>query len=144
VITLPLWPTFARAEHLSTQSPGGLEVTSSSNATGAPREYFHLAPSATATPVSGAPMSVGVSPSVSLAPSFATITLTVGTQAGSFTSLSYTAHVTVPLPSTLAGLPLYDYPLVAGAAAALSIAVAVGTRRVRQRPSDLKFVEEEP
>jgi hypothetical protein len=143
-IALPLWPTFPSAEHLGAQTSNGLEITSSSNAMDAPREYFLLAANATATPVSGAPESVSVSPLVRVSPSFASVVLTVAPAAGNFTSLTYTATVGIPLPSTLAGLPLYDYALVGGGAATLAIVVAVGTHRVRQRPSDLQYVEEEP
>lgn len=144
VMTLPIWPTFPDVEHLTSPATNSLEITSSSNATGSPREYFLLADSATATPVNGAPESVGVTPQVSLSSSFASVALTVGSGAGAYASLTYTAHVSIPLPSTVVGVPLYDYVLVGGAAAVLSVAVALGTRRVRQRPSDLQYVEEGP
>jgi hypothetical protein len=144
VLTLPLWPTFAQAEHLSAQAPNGSEITSWSTSTGAAREYFRLSGSANATSAGGAPVSVGVSPVVSLGPSFASVNVTVGSTAGNYASVTYSATVSIPLPAKVAGLPLYDYALVAGAAAALSILVAVGTRRVRKRPSDLQYVDEEP
>lgn len=144
VITLPLWPTFVHAEYLSSQSPAGPEITSSSNATGDPREYFLLSDDATATPASGAPKLVHVWPEVSLNPSFASVNLTVGSGAGAFTSLTYTALISIPLPSTVANLPLYEYVLVGGTATVVSIVVAAVTRRVRQRPSDMEYVEETP
>jgi hypothetical protein len=144
VITLPIWPTFAYAEHLTSPTPSGAGVTSSSYATGAAREYFQLSDRATALTSNGSTESVGVSPVVAVSPSLASVQLVVGSSSGNITSLTYTAHVSLPLPATLAGLPLYDYALVGSAAAAVSIAVAAGTRRVRQRPSDLEFVDEEP
>jgi hypothetical protein len=144
VLTLPLWPTFAQAEHLGGQGSNGAEVTSWSTATGDAREYVQLSDRANATPVGGATASVGVSPVVSLSPSFASVNVTVGSSAGDFVSMSYVATVSIAVPAHLAGLPLYDYALVAGAAAALSILVAAGTLRVRRRPSDLQYVEEEP
>jgi hypothetical protein len=143
VLTLPLWPTFAQSEHLSGPGPNGAEITSWSTATGSAREYFRLSGSANATPAGGVPVSVAVSPVVSLSPSFASVNVSVGSGAGRFASMTYTATVSIPVPTTVAGLPLYDYALVAAAAAALSILIAVGTRRVRQRPSDLQYVEEE-
>lgn len=143
VLTLPLWPTFDRAEHLSAQTSNGSEITSWSNATGAAREYFWLSDSATAVTPNGLPMLLGVSSAVNLSPNFASVNVTLAPSPGNFTSITYTASVSIPLPSTVAGLPLYDYALVAAAAGALSIMVAVGTHRVRQRPSDLQYVEEE-
>ncbi len=142
VVNLPVWPTFASTERLAASGPGALEITSSSNATGALREYLVLSDNATAAGVGGRTEPVGVVPLIRLTPSFASVNLTIGSGAGEFSSLRYAAVIEIPVPSSIAGIPLYEYVIVGSLAGVVSVLIAVGARRVRQQLSDSEYAEE--
>lgn len=144
VVWVPLWPTFTTTEHLSTEGATSPLITSVANSTGSAREYFQIEQFANATIASGATVSVPVAPMASVQPSFASVALTIGSAAGEYRTVVYLAHIEVALPSSIAGIPLYDFALVGLGGALVSIVVAVGARRVRRRPSDLMFVDETP
>jgi hypothetical protein len=57
--------------------------------------------------------------------------------------VSYTAHVGIVLPSTIAGIPLYDFALVGSLAVVIAVTVGLSARRIRAGPSDLIYVGEE-
>jgi hypothetical protein len=142
IIGLSVWPTSPRSNYLTSSGATGLEITSSSDATGAPREYFRLAPYATVTGASGVPWAVKVSPQLSLDRARASVNLTVSPGAGNVTTLSYSAQIRVALPLSIGNTPLYEYALVGGAAVFVSALVAISTYWIRRRPSEIDLVEE--
>jgi hypothetical protein len=136
--TLPVWTAFPAAEYLVAGTGTGPIVTALSTATGQPREYV-IVPSA-ATTGNG---TVSASSSLVLSGASGTVAVTFGSEAGQFSSLNYSTHVGIILPRTVAGIPIYDFVAVGGVGAAVVLAVAVVTRRLRHAPSDLEFVEDE-
>ncbi|MCI4348825.1 MAG: hypothetical protein L3J93_01205 [Thermoplasmata archaeon] len=143
-LTLPVWPTFADAEHLIVPPTGTSTVTSASNATGAPREYLALDASANATSASGGSAIVAAAPQMSIRPESGTVTVTFGSEAGTYRTLSYHATLGLVRTPTVAGIPLYEYALVAGASSGLSVAVGAGVRRIRRSPPSLLYAEGGP
>jgi hypothetical protein len=143
-ILVPLWPTFASAEHLSVANSATPTVTSIANSSGSLRESFQFGLVANATTPLGVTVPISVAPAMTVHPGAASVALKIGTAAGGFRSLTYVAQIGVHLPASVAGIPLYEFALVGAAAGVVSILVAVGTRAVRRRPSDLTYVEEEP
>ncbi len=140
-----LWPTFTALERLTAPSPTSYSVTSVEVQTGEPRESVDLGRSANISlPANGTAL-VPVTPEVQIAGqgTYASVGVWVGAVAGEFRSLSYVSVISLPVPKTLAGLPLYDYAAVGGAGLVAVAALALTARRVRRRPSDLTFVEEQ-
>jgi len=142
-VQVPLSPTDPATEHLSAPSPAGTLVSSVDNATGIVREYFQIAELANATSTVGTQISVAVVPSLAILPGIGTVALTIGTGAGEFRSIVYDAEMGIPLPASVAGIPIYEFALVGLGATVISILVAAGARSIRRRPSDLMYVEEE-
>lgn len=137
-LTLPVWSAFPATEHIVLGSHGSPTVQSVSTANGQPLEYFQAGASANGT--SGAPIPVTV---VSvLSGGEAATTLTIGPGVGGASTLTYESTLGLPLATPVLGLPLYDYLAVAGGAGLVALAVGVGTRQIRRRPSDLTYVEE--
>ncbi len=143
-LSLVVTPSFPSAEHLVLGAATGPLVAGTSRSSGATWEELYVSSSANATPLSGGTIPVRATASVAGTSSAATVGVAFGTAAGAFTSLSYTAQVQVVFPSTIAGIPTLDLVAVGGAAAVLSLVLAAGVRRMRRRPSDLVYAEEEP
>jgi hypothetical protein len=143
VIALGFVPAFAGTEHFAPVTPSGTTISSVSNQSGRTLEYFAGGTEGNTTGPTGPAIPVTVQPAWAVTPAAAAVDLSIGTSAGSFTALNYTAHVGVLLPATIAGIPLYEFALAGGAAALLVVVVGIGLQRVRRRPSDLVFVEEE-
>jgi hypothetical protein len=144
-MTLGGAPTFPVAEHLTGSAEAGWILSSVANSTGAEREQLGVNGTATATWPGGMVSTVPADASLAIAsPEWATVTVAFGSGAGDFSSLSFTARVGVVLPATVAGVPLPELLAAAGAAALVSVLVAVSARRLRRRPSRLVYVEEEP
>jgi len=143
VIALGLLPAFAGTEHFAPVGTGSTVLASVSNQSGRTLEYFAAGTQGVTQGPSGAGTPVAVQPDWAVGASAASVNLSVGSSAGAFTSLNYSATVGVVLPATIAGLPLSDFILVGGTAALVVVVVGIGVQRVRRRPSDLVFVEEE-
>jgi hypothetical protein len=137
-LVVPIWSAFSTTEHMVVVSPSAPRVESVQSSNGQPLEYF--AAGVSATTATGA--SVSVSPQTSLTNGIATTTLTLGPGAGGARALAYEATLGITPSTRVLGLPLYDYAAVAGGAGLVALAVGVGTRRIRRRPSDLTYVEE--
>jgi len=144
VVNLALASAFPGTEHFLAPGAGDVVLSSVSNQSGRSLEYFQAGTQATEEGSTGPATAAPVAPSWSVNDSSAAVGLAIGSTVSEFTSLNYTAHVGVILPATIAGLPLSDYLIVGGAAAVLVAAVGLELRRVRRRPSDLIYVEEEP
>jgi len=143
VVFLSLVPSYPGTEHFETPASGSAMVTSVSNETGRSLEYFAAGTEATVEGATGPSTATPVAPTWTIAPAAATVGLSVGTNVAQFSAMNYTAHVGIVLPASVAGLPLSDYLLVGGSAALIAAVVGLELRRVRRRPSDLIFVEEE-
>ncbi len=143
-LTLPVAPAFPQREHLVTMAPTSYTIGSVSNQSGHALEYLALDTSAEATSSQGSVSAIGISPQISLLPSSASIALAFGTGAGAFQSVNYTAHIGVILPSSIAGIPLYEFVLVGALAGIIALIVGLSGRRLRRGPSDLIYVNEEP
>jgi hypothetical protein len=144
VLAVPVWPTFPSEEHLVASTDSTPGIASVENLSGTTREYLAMPEVANVSLPGGSPFAAGVLPEMTVGASQASVGLSVTSSAGEYSDLVYSATVKVSLPSTIAGIPLYDFGLVAVAGTAISIAVAFGARRVRRRPSDLVYAEEEP
>ncbi len=144
VLTLAAAPTYASTESLRATTSDGWILASDANATGAERERMGVNASATAT-VPGGPRSIAANATVALLSSAeARVTIAFSAAAGAFTGLALTAHVGIVLPSTVAGIPISEVLAAIAAAALISVALAAFARRVRRRPSQLVYAEEEP
>lgn len=144
VLALAASPTFPSAEHLNVTSASGWLVSSTSNSSGAVLEQVGGSPQAVATASNGTVRNVTANASLVLpSPSWAQITVDFGSAAGAFSSLEYSAHVGVVLPSTVAGIPLYEFAEAGTAAALVTVLVALVARRVRRRPSKLIYAVSE-
>jgi hypothetical protein len=142
VLSFDAWPSFSTQERLDlTSSPGSL-MTSVSARSGAALEQMGADAFGTANPASSHPVHVPAVASVSGNVSGATVAIAFSSSAGAFSTLNYSASVTVLFPATIAGIPTIDLVAVGAAAALISILVAVGVRKTRSRPSDLTFVDE--
>lgn len=137
-LVVPMWSAFATTEHLVVGSPTTPRIESVQTSNGQPLEYFEAGGSAT----TGTGESVGVSAQTTLTGGVATTTLTLGYGVGGAGQLTYEATLGITPSTRVLGLPLYDYAAVAGGAGLVALVVGVGTRRVRQRVSDLTYVEE--
>lgn len=142
VLELSVWPTFAGTERLS-GSDSGQGITSTAIPSGPTREFFDASAEAnTSGPVLGSSRTA-VTSRMDIHDSGATVSLWIGGTAGEFSGLSYLATLGIPAAPSILGIPWYDYGLVMAGAAAASAGLAVVARKVRRRPSDLVFVEEE-
>ncbi len=134
-------PTFPANETLvpgtSTDSP----FSSRSVATGATREFLELAGSANVSDAGGNQSVVPTESQTVLGAANASVMVSLGSAAGEFHSMMYTVTIGIPFPSSVAQLPLSDYLMVVGGGSAVAIAAAVGSARLRRRPSSLEFVE---
>ena len=137
-LVIPLWSEYSGTEHVLVNSSSSSRVESVNNSDGHPDEYFEAGLSASTG--TGAVMSV--SPQTTVVGGIATTTLTFGPGAGGATDVAYQATLGITPSTRVLGLPLYDYLAVAGGAGLVALVVGVGTRRVREGPSDLTYVEE--
>jgi hypothetical protein len=145
VLTIAASPSPDATEHLAASRSGGWLLSSLSNATGAQREQLGTNSTALATFAGGGVTIIPANTSVVwVSPESADVSVAFGAAAGDFSSLAFTARVGVVLPATVAGIPLSEILAAAGAATVVSLLVAVGTRRVRRRPSRLIYAEDEP
>ncbi|MCI4352174.1 MAG: hypothetical protein L3K14_02135 [Thermoplasmata archaeon] len=138
-LEVPIWSAFATSEHVVVGSATSPRVDSVSSANGQSLEYFQAATSATTT--AGSPVAVTAHTTVMAGKG--STTLTFGTGAGGASSLTYQATLGITPSTQVLGVPLYDYAAVAGGAGLVALAVGAGTSRIRRRPSDLTFVEED-
>jgi hypothetical protein len=143
LLSVGAWPTYATQEHLVPTSGPDWLLSSESNATGAAREQMGVASTALATPAEGPTTNVSATTAESVGPSVASLRVAFGAD-GAYRSLDFTAHVAVVLPSKVAGVPLPELISVGAAGVVVSVAVAISARRIRRRPSDLVYAEEEP
>ncbi len=144
VLTLSAAPSYASTEQLRPATSGGWILASDANSTGATREQLGVNASAAVTGT-GAATSVAATASVALlSGASARVTVAFSSAAGSFAGLSFTARVGIVLPTTVAGIPLSELLAAIAAGALVSVALAAVARRVRRRPSDLVYAEEEP
>lgn len=142
-LALPSWAAYSDNERLALGSAGGPLLTGVSASTGASLEVLYGATSAAVDPGTVLASTVSAVASVGGNNSSAALTVEFGSTDGPYSSLSYAGSVRVFVPTTIAGIPTIDLLLVGGAAALVSAVVALGTRRVRGRPSRLTYVEEE-
>ena len=138
-----LWPTFPNNETLEAGPTSAPALISRAVSTGALREYLSLSGTANASSGGAAPLAVPVTAQLSVSPASASVSVRISSAAGAFRTLEYVVTLGLPVPSIVTSLPLSDYLLVAGAGIAIVLAVAFGSWRVRRRPSDLEFLEEE-
>lgn len=144
VMTFGAWPSFPTGESLSASTAAGWLLAGTSNSSGAELERVGLNTTASATTLSGAPATVAANGSLALAsPEQASLSVSFGASAGTFTSLLFTAQIGVVLPATIAGVPIGELAAAGAAAAAVSLLAAGATRRLRRRPSKLIYVTEE-
>ena len=143
-LTLSLAPAFPDTEHLVASPSPGSVIGSVSNQSGRALEYFAIGTEAVATSSIGVTAPIGVVPQITLHPASGTVELLFGAGAGDFQSVNYTAHLGIVLPATIAGIPLYEFVLVGAFAGLVALGVGTVARRIRQGPSDLIYVEEEP
>jgi hypothetical protein len=137
-------PSFPAAEHLRTSSSTGWLVDGVSNRTGSPLEQVGASSTAAAVETSGATATVVANASVPVAtPAWAEVAVSFGTSAGAFRAITYESHIAIVLPATVAGVPLSELAAAGVGALLVSLLVAAGARRVRQRPSKLIYVTEE-
>lgn len=145
VMTVAASPSVPATEHLVASTTVGWTLSSLANSTGADRERLGFNSTAMVTTHGGEPTLIPANASLDLAsPQSATVSIGFGAGAGAYSSLEFTAHVGVVLPATVAGIPLPELLAAIGAAALVSLVVAVSARRLRQRPSRLIYAEEEP
>ncbi|MGA8665102.1 MAG: hypothetical protein WB809_08615 [Thermoplasmata archaeon] len=142
-LLLPFAAAFPGGEHLAVGGPAGALLTGVSNASGDSLQYLSASQQAVASTPGGAPTNLSVTPSLVVLPESATVTIAFGTQAGAFPSLNYTTAIGIVLPATVAGIPILDFAVVGSVAVVASLAIAVGVRTVRGRPSDLEYAKEE-
>jgi len=137
-------PAFPSVEHLSATSTPGWLLSSSSNSSGAILERVGANSSATVTSGAASPSVVGANATLAISsPEWATVGVSFGAFSGTITSLTYTARIGVVLPATVAGVPLSELAAAGVAGVAVSLVVALATRRIRRRPSKLIYVTEE-
>jgi len=138
-------PEYPNAEHLDLGSPVGTLLSGVSTTSGSELEEISGSDNATVTPRSGAPTTVAASATVSGNGSGAVISVKLGSGNGAYSILQYSAEVRVLLPNSAAGVPASELVAVGGLATLVTVLVAMGTRRVRHRPSDLIYAgKEEP
>ena len=145
VLGVSLWPTFTALERLTAFSPTSYSLTSVDVRTGEPRESVDFGRSANiGLPTNGTGL-VPVTPAVQITSqgASASVGLWVGAGAGEFRLLTYVSVIALPVPKAFEGLPLYDYAAAGGAGLVTATAIALTARRLRRRPSNLTFVEEQ-
>jgi hypothetical protein len=81
-LLLPIAPAFSSTEHLALAAGASLRLLSVANASGTPREQLVIPQSATASSGSASFIAVNVTPSLSVQPANASVTLRFGTNAG--------------------------------------------------------------
>jgi hypothetical protein len=138
VLSVSTWSAYSASEHMSVSSPSSPRVESVGNSNNRSLEYFEAGLAAT----TGTGALLSVTPHTVLAGGVATTTLTLGQGAGGASAVTYQATLGITPSTPVLGLPLYDYLAVAGGAGLVALVVGVGARRVRDRPSDLTYVEE--
>jgi hypothetical protein len=142
-VQVPVWPSDPQAELLAAPAASPSELQSVTSSTGTPSEYLLWGATGSASSPGSPTTSVPVSSRVAFAPGLTTLTWVFGSGSGGASAVSFDSRVGVVLPSTLLGIPLYEYGLSAAAAGAVVIVAAVGLRQVRRRPSTWEYVKEE-
>jgi hypothetical protein len=141
-LVLPFAPAVPGTEHLVAGGMSGALLTGVATTSGQTLQYLSSTQQAVASgPASGA-THLSVTPVVVTGTQSANVTIAFGSEAGAFRQLNYTTAIGIPLPATIAGVPILDFAVVGGAAVLASLGIAAGVRVVRARPSDLEFVEE--
>ena len=138
-LVVPIWSAFATTEHVVVPSRTSPKVESVLTSSGQVLEYFEANPSANTS----TGMTVAVSANTTVVGGIATTTLTLGRGVGGASALTYQATLGITPSTRVLGLPLYDYAAVAAGAGLVALVAGVGTNRIRRRPSDLTYVEEE-
>jgi len=141
---ISVWMPFPAEERINAPAPGSPILTTSSPASGRTLAYLESSNSASVGGSTTGVTAVSATPSIAANQSGGSLNITFGTSAGEFRTLNYTTHIGVVLPSSIAGIPTYEFVVVGGVGAFVVIALAATTRRLRRAPSDLEFVEEEP
>lgn len=142
-LNFEVWPSYVNEEHLVLRGTSGALLTSVSATSGTALEQMDGSASAIANPSSSSPISIPASASVTGNNSSAVVSVSFGSAAGTFSTLNYSASVTVLFPETVAGIPTIDLVAVGSLAALISVLVAGGVRITRRRSSDLTYVDEE-
>jgi hypothetical protein len=144
VLTLVAWPSYPAEEKMVLGGSPGSLVSSAAVTSGTTLEQLSVSTTAVANPGVSAGTLISATSSVLGNASRAVISIAFGTTAGPFTALSYVASVRVLFPTTVAGIPTVDLVAVGGGAALVAFLLGAGAHRMRRRPSDLTYVEEEP
>ena len=142
VVTLAAWPSFTGEEHLVLGTSAGSLLSSVSNPAGEPFEQLAGSTMAVANPGSTTPVNISATASVAGNSSGALVSVALGDTAGEFSTVSYSASVQVLFPKSIVGIPTVDFVAVGGTAALVALLVAAGVHRLRRRPSDLTYAEE--
>lgn len=143
-LTFGVAPSFPASEHLNATGAPGWILAGTSNSTGQVLEQVGANSSAQVLSPSGPSATIAANASLVLpSPSWAEVAVAFGSSAGTYSSLTYTAHVGVVLPAKVAGIPISELAAVAAAGVLVSLAVAAVTRRLRRRPSKLIYATEE-
>jgi hypothetical protein len=143
-LTLGAAPSFPGTAHVAAASESGWTVVGRSNATGAEQEWLGVNSTATATAANGSTVPLSAPSELLIdSPQWATVAVSFAATAGEFTHLEFSARVGIVLPATIAGIPVPELAAAAGAGVLVSLLVAVGTRRLRRRPSRLVYAEDD-
>ncbi len=135
-------PVSPSLDRLAASTTPGWLLSVRSNDSGVPLERVAVGSRAVAAGPEGT-QNVTATPRLSLlSPSSAEISVMIGPTAGGFPTITYGAVIGVV---TIAGtaIPWLDVAAVIGAATAITLVVAVTTRRIRQRPSPLIYSDTE-
>ncbi len=142
--TFAVGPTYPEAEHLGANLSGSWMFTSVGNDSGQPFEWMTPGTSATVwSPSTGFAVDSATPSRTIHSPSAATLTVDFGSGSGEYQTLNYTSDIGVVLPATIAGIPIADFAIAAGAAVVASLALAGVARRARRGRSQLIYAEEE-
>jgi hypothetical protein len=139
-----LAPAYPSTERLTIPNGTTDQVVSAARTNGAARETLTVGTAATVTNAEGASVNISVTPSITVAPSTGTYVATFASSAGEFQSLAYGTTISVPVPATIAGIPVIDFVVVGVAAAAIASLVGAGTIVIRRPEDDLTYVDDEP
>jgi hypothetical protein len=127
-------------ESLAAAEEGGVSLVD--DGSGTPRLYLATGTEANTTSATGTGTAVPVIPAVRSGPTGGSVELLVNSTEP-VRSIELGLRIGV-YPANLAGLPAWEYASVGALAAAVCVAVAVGTLRVRRRPSRLIYAEGPP
>lgn len=145
VLNAQLWPTYSALERISNASGASGPLTSVALGSSTVRESLSGNRTANVSLSSGGSVVVPVTPEVTVLSggTAASVALSVGSGGGAFRSVAYSLLVGVYPPGVIAGVPLYELVVAGGTGSAIVAILGFGARRLRRRPSDLVFAEEE-